>query len=219
LWAIAQPASQEAAYAVAVSRTKNFATLFLGKDASMGQIGLIRALLFVASSATATPQSVAGSCDCRPEISNANAITVGSCAKLWSNNQCTLKEDGSSGGSGSIYNDLQSKVRLHVTISDAPKKTLAIGQFDKVEFGSAIAALTNPQNVDFVASVLNLYDDNLQTIAKHWGIDTPTIFKSTSTTAVISNKCFYAQDITGKFNFYLNFNEDNRPCEAWGAVK
>jgi len=93
------------------------------------------------------------------------------------------------------------------------------GQFDEEELGSAIAALTNQQNVNFVASVLNLYHENLPAISKYWGINTPMLFKSANTTATINDKCFYAQNITDKSNFYLNFNENNRPCEAWSAVK
>ena len=81
--------------------------LLLGEDTPMRpEIGLIRAVLLVAASAISTPQSVAGSCDCRPEVSNASAITVGHCAKLWSNNQCTLKEDGTSSGSVNVYSEL-----------------------------------------------------------------------------------------------------------------
>ena len=108
---------------------------------------------------------------------------------------------------------------FRVKIDDTPKTALAKGQFNEEELGSAIAALTNQQNINFVASVLNLYHNNLPTISKYWGISTPMLFKSADTTAVINDKCFCAQDITDKYNFYLNFNDDNRPCEAWSAVK
>ena len=182
-------------------------------------IGLICAVLLGAASTISTLQSVAGSCDCRPEVSNASAITVGHCAKLWSNNQCTLKEDGTSSGNVNVYTELQNKVLFHVKINNTPKATLAKGQFDEDELGSAIASLANQHNVDFVASVLNLYHENLPAISKYWGVGTPMLFKSANTTAVLNDKCFYAQDIIDKSNFYVNFDEDNRPCEAWKAVK
>lgn len=35
-----------------------------------------------------------GECSCTPEVSNARAIVSSTCAKIWSNNVCTLKESG-----------------------------------------------------------------------------------------------------------------------------
>jgi hypothetical protein len=183
------------------------------------EVALVHAALLLASGAVSATQSVvAGGCDCSPEVSNANAITISNCAKLWSNNQCTLKEEGTSGNT-KFYNDVQNKVLFRLNPIDAPKTIIVKGTFDENELGSAIAALGNEQNVDFIASTLILYHENAQTISKYWGAGTPMVFRSPASTAVIKNKCFYAQNIANTSNFYLNFNEDNYPCDAWKAIK
>lgn len=57
---------------------------------------LIHFLAAVAVALSASATAFAGTCDCSPEIKNASAKVTSSCSKVWSDDQCTLKEVGAS---------------------------------------------------------------------------------------------------------------------------
>ena len=57
---------------------------------------LARLLVSAALAASVSVAAFGGTCDCKDEVENASAQVTGSCSKLWSNNHCTLKENGSS---------------------------------------------------------------------------------------------------------------------------
>ncbi|MDE0342151.1 MAG: hypothetical protein OXK82_03115 [Deltaproteobacteria bacterium] len=57
---------------------------------------LFRLLAAVALALLGSTTAFAGSCNCSPEIENASATVTSTCSKIWSDNECTLKESGSS---------------------------------------------------------------------------------------------------------------------------
>jgi hypothetical protein len=174
-------------------------------------------LVLAALNVFTTQRSVAGSCDCHPEVSNASAITVGNCAKIWSNNECTLKEDGAAGASVNLVNQIQGKLTFKFDLPHTSTPKFSNRQFNEIDLYSAIANLANEQNVDFVASVINLGHDNIGGIVKYWGADYPFTVKSSDARVTVLKKCLYAEQINDKNNFYLNFNDDNLPCTAWSS--
>ena len=57
----------------------------------------IRLIAAVGLALFASVAALAGSCNCKPEITNASAKVTSTCSKIWSSNHCTLKEAGASG--------------------------------------------------------------------------------------------------------------------------
>ena len=57
---------------------------------------IIRSIAAVGLALSVSVAAVAGTCDCKPEITNASAAVTSSCSKIWSSGHCTLKESGAS---------------------------------------------------------------------------------------------------------------------------
>lgn len=57
--------------------------------------GVVFVGAFVSLNSPGTP-AVGATCECKPEVNNASAVTSDTCSKTWKDSHCTLKESGAS---------------------------------------------------------------------------------------------------------------------------
>jgi hypothetical protein len=161
--------------------------------------------------------ALAGSCDCKTEVSNASAIVLQSCSKEWAENQCTLREIGAKSDTPELH-ALFDKYGLRIIGDEST--TLQSKSFNEMQLKALVAAqIFNGKNEAFLADVFGTIDENARSISQDWGENRLDRFKGRISVSAVSNRCLYAQLTDKTENFYLNFNRENAPCDAWRAFQ
>jgi hypothetical protein len=185
--------------------------------------------------------ATAGTCSCQNEIRNAKASVTGLCAKIWSHNVCTLKEDGapplqsgqsgSTTGSGSAQqsqqawtNDVVTEVRRSIpgsirifggNVSDLHPQLRDAGFLNS----AILRTLASETDHRFVADVLKLISRNESNIQTSWSRPQPVSFEEGDIKAAVGFHCIYAQTRDGRTNFYLNASPIGECTQVIEAVR
>ena len=85
----------------------------------------------------------AGNCSCQDQIDNASAEVSGSCSKIWSNNHCTLKEDGAT-SSAMAFSDVSA------AFVDLSERIAENGFFSNDEAEGVTGLIQSPETVTAV---------------------------------------------------------------------
>ena len=174
-------------------------------------------------------------CSCSPEIGNAKALVTSTCAKIWSNNQCTLKESGVAGSQPELekwFQGVYSQVSGPRQIPSAGRwPFVAENSPDAVRFHQEVSNLDTPESFQslerlvlvsiadgvrqgFAAAVINLLRRRQADVGTGWR-GTRRVLDETLVQVVVDSQCLYAK--SADENFYVNANAGS--CRAAPAAK
>ncbi len=199
---------------------------------------LVLVLIVVLSCVSGPVAAQPGECSCAPEVPNAKALVSSTCAKIWSNKACTLKESAVAGAQPAQLERWLQRVYSQVP---EPHHRLSPGKWpfvlensaESVEFQREISTVGTAESLQslerlvlvsiadgvresFAAAVVNVLRRRSTEVRVGWRGDRSVLNDpAIPLQVIVDSRCLYAR--LGDENFYVNASGGSCRAAASGA--